>query len=197
MIDLPDYGYISRSIQQMDPGGPVPGTMGGPSDYVSRPGLRLSVAFQLRELRSAEEAAAFENMLRRGSQEDVSYPFPLDFAPGPSSPVGSAPLVNGSNPAGGVLNIKGLLPYYQFREGQPVAVISGGLGYVHFATAVTVASNTGTVALPVFPWTRTTFANGDVVEIARPRIRGILAWDGSDQPAYGRRAFRFTIAERR
>jgi hypothetical protein len=36
-----------------------------------------------------------------------------------------------------------------------------------------------------------------VVEIEHPRIRGTLSWDGSTQPAYGRRGFSFTITERK
>jgi hypothetical protein len=197
MIDLPDHGYTGRSIQPLDPGGAVPGTLGGPADYLSRPGYRFAVAYQLRELHSADDARKFESMLRRASQEDASYPLPLDFKPAPASGGGAGPQVNGANAAGALINVKGLLPYYQFKEGQPVAVISGGLGYVHFTSAAIGADAAGHVALPVFPWTRTTFADNDVVEIERPRIRGMLTWDGSDQPAYGRRPFRFTITERR
>jgi hypothetical protein len=197
MIDLPDYGYVMRSIQPIDPGGALPGTLGGPSDYMSRPGYRYAVTYQLRELPSAYEARRFEALLERGSQEDVSYPFPLDFAPGPSCPLGGIPLIHLTNPAGGSLLMNGLLPFYQFKMGQPFSVQRGGLGYIHRAAESTFADSEGHVTVPVFPLTRITFGENDVVEIQKPRIRGILTWEGSDQPAYGRRAFRFTITERR
>lgn len=197
MIDLTDHGYVSRSIQPLDPGGALPGTLGGPSDYISRPGYRLAVAYAVRELPSGDEARKFEQQLRKGSQQDVSYPFPLDFKPGLTSPTGSLPQVNLASPAGGVIPIKGLLPQYVFKDGQPIAVISGGLGYIHFADGAQIADSAGNITLNVFPWTRAAFANNDRVEIQKPRIRGILTWEGSDQPAYGRRPFRFTITERR
>jgi hypothetical protein len=131
-------------------------------------------------------------MLEQGARDDVSYPWPLDIKARPSG----TPLVNGASPAGSVIPVKGLLPNYQFRQGQPIAVISEGIGFVHKVTTPTAADASGNATLPVFPITRKAFLNGDVVEIERPRIRGVLNWNGATQAAFGSRPFSFTVSER-
>jgi hypothetical protein len=191
MIDLPDYGYASCSIVPIDPGGVAPGSLGGPDDVVPRPGYRYSANYST-GLLSTSVASLFEEMLEEASRDDASYPWPLDFKP---SPAGS-PVVSASSPAGAVIPISGLTPGYTFRKGQPIAVISGGVGYVHKVSASIVASSGGAVTLAVFPWTRTTFASGDVIEIERPRIRGDLQFQPPLQGPFGKRAFSFTIRER-
>lgn len=194
MIDLPDYGYTSRTITPIDPGGVADGTMGGPSDYIDRPGYRYSVQFTLPPIRSSDEARIFESMLEQAARDDVSYPWPLDvrsFAMG-------APRINGSSAPGVVIPLKGLVPGTQIRIGQAMAVIlADGTGFIHKATAATIADSSGHATVPVFPLTRTTFADGLTVEIEKPRIRGTLAWQGSTQGAEGSRPFTFTITERR
>lgn len=194
MIDLPDYGYVERRIIAVNPGGVAEGSLGGPSDYIDRPGYRYAVQYTLPPIPSVKEARIFEAMLEQASREDASYPFPLDV----KSFAAGVPLVNGSSPAGSVIPVKGLTPGFQFRIGQPFAVVlADGTGCIHKATEATLADGAGTAVVPVFPLTRMTFADGLTIEVERPRIRGILSWDGSTQPAYGRRSFSFTITERR
>jgi hypothetical protein len=193
MIDLPHYGYIHSRILPIDPGGVVPGTLGGPSDIVERPGYRYAVTYSLPPLHSEDEARLFQSKLEKASREDASYLWPLDFRP----PSAGTPLINGASPTGAVIPIKGLFPGYSFREGQPVAVISEGVGFVHRVATPTIAGVDGTVILPVFPLTRKAFLDNDVVEIEKPRIRGVLTWEPSGQPAHGWRPFEFTITERR
>lgn len=192
MIDLTDYGYTDYQLLPIDPGGQVDGVLGGPADIIERPGYRYAVQFTLPPLPSAKEARIFQSMLEQGSREDVSYPWPLDEKAVPAG----TPLVSAASPAGSVIPIKGLPPYYQFRQGQALAVISEGIRFVHKAAAATTASSGGTVTLPVFPYTRKAFLLNDVIEVERPRIGGILTWQGAQQPAFGARPFSFTITER-
>lgn len=193
MLDLPDHGYVSRKITGLDPGGSVEGSLGGDPDYIERPGYRYSVQFELPYL-SSKEARIFENLLRQGSRDDVSYPWPLDLRP----VAAGAPLVDGSNPPGAVINLKGLTPGCVIRVGQQFAVVlTDGAGCIHEATEEAIAGDDGKAAVSVFPLTRRTFTNGLVVEIAHPRIRGTLSWDGSMQGAFGARPFTFSITERR
>jgi hypothetical protein len=199
MIDLPDHGYTNVNVSSTDPGGPLAGTLGGPSEYINRPGARFSVTYDIGALRSADEARKFQALLEQGSREDVSYPWPLDFAPPVAGAVGNFPHVNvvGSSPAGAVIPMAGLLPGYPFKLGQPVAVVlASGMGFVHRVSEPSVAAGDGTILLPVFPWTRTAFPDASVVEVEHPRIRGILSWSPPDQGAAAYRAFRFTITER-
>lgn len=200
MLDLPDYGYVSRRIVPIDPGGVADGSLGGPSDYIDRPGYRYSVQFELPQL-PMREARQFETLLEQASRDDASYPWPLDFKPavtGSSTISGSPwPAVNGANPVGATLAIKNLLPGYPFRQGQPISLVQGAFGYVHRVVDAVVADGTGHATVSLFPLTRVGFVDNDRVEVENPRIRGILSWEGSSQGAYGRRGFTFTITERR
>lgn len=193
MIDLPDHGYVNHSIGFVDAGGIASGALGGPSDIVDRPGLRFRASFVTPQL-NMEDARIFQTLLEQGLRDYVSYPFPLDFRPLPSGPSTS---VNGTNPAGSTISLQGFLWGYTFKEGQPFAIKdSNGFGYIHRAKApVTFPAGSGTVS--IWPWTRKTFINGHDVEIEKPRIRGVLSWEGSDQGAFGARSFGFSITEAR
>jgi hypothetical protein len=194
MIDLPDYGYVNRTITPIDAGGAVAGSLGGASDYIDRPGYRYAVQFELPAIPSGKEARIFETLLEQGARQDVSYPWPLDQKP----IVAGTPLINGSTPPGASLPLKGLLPSAIIRVGQPLAVIlADGTGFIHKSTTEVIADSLGHATLTVNPLTRTTFADGLTVEIEHPRIRGILSWQGSSQGGFGRRGFTFTITERR
>lgn len=194
MIDLPDFGYVNRVITPVYAGGAADGSLGGPSDYIDRPGYRYSVQFDLPALPSSKEARRLETLLEQGSGEDVSYPFPLDM----KSIVAGPALIDGSNPVGASIKLKGLVPGFVLRVGQPFTVLLGdGTGFIHKAKTEQIASNLGKMTVPIFPLTRTAFTDGLTVEIERPRIRGILSYQGSTQGAFGRRPFSFTITERR
>jgi hypothetical protein len=194
MLDLPDHGYIECRVFAVDAGGPADGSLGGASDYINRPGTRYGVQFTLPQIASAKDARIFQSLLEQGSREDVSYPWPLDMR----SLAAGVPLINGSTPPGASVPLKGLVPGFVMRVGQPFAVVlADGSGSIHKARSEAIADNAGHATVPIFPWTRTTFADALVVEIEHPRIRGILSWDGSTQPAYGRRGFSFTITERK
>lgn len=192
MLELPDHGYVDYQLTAIDPGGTQEGILGGPSTTIDRPGYRYSIRFMLPPLASATEARIFQSLLERGAREDVSYPWPLDVR----SDAAGTPLVNGASAAGAIIPIKGLLPNYQFRQGQPIAVISEGLGFVHKVTEPTLADATGNATVPVFPVTRKGFLVNDVIEVENPRIRGVLTWEGAEQPSFGYRPFSFSITER-
>jgi hypothetical protein len=194
MLDLPDHGYIECRVFAVDAGGPADGSLGGASDYINRPGTRYGVQLTLPQIASAKDARIFQSLLEQGSREDVSYPWPLDMR----SLAAGVPLINGSTPPGASVPLKGLVPGFVMRVGQPFAVVlADGSGSIHKARSEVIADNAGHATVPIFPWTRTTFADALVVEIEHPRIRGTLSWDGSTQPAYGRRGFSFTITERK
>jgi hypothetical protein len=180
MIDLPDFGYTQATFKPNDPTGYASGELGGPDDRIPRLGYRYAIEFTIPALTTQEDAQSFQSLLEQTANDDASYPWPLDYA----------------SPAGSTIPLKGLVPGYSFRAGQPVAVISGGVGFVHKATAEVIADNAGHATLPVFPWTRVAFVDGDTVEVENPRIRGILTWGGATQGVISRRPFTFTISER-
>lgn len=192
MLELPDHGYVGYQLSPIDPGGHANGILGGPTTTIDRPGYRYAVTFTLPSLGTTKDARIFQSLLERGAREDVSYPWPLDVRAAPAG----VPVVDGASPAGAVIPIRGLVPNYQFKQGQPLAVISGGVRSIHKATTAQAADASGDLTLEVFPLTRRAFADGDTIEVERPRIGGTLAWDGAAQPVYGSRPFSFTITER-
>lgn len=194
MLNLPDHGYVNYQLTPIDAGGKIDGSMGGPADIIDRPGYRYSIRYDLPALPTADDARVFQLMLEQASREDVSYPWPLDI----KSRVAGTPLVSGSSAPGSTLPVKGLIPNFQFRIGQPMAVIiADGTGFIHRAASATIADGSGNATVPVFPLTRTTFPDNAVIEVERPRIRGVLSWEGASQGTFGARPFSFTITERR
>lgn len=194
MIVLPDHGYLEVRVFAVDAGGPADGSLGGGSDYINRPGYRYGVQYTLPQIPSAKEARIFQSLLEQGSREDVSYPWPLDFRPSAAG----APVIDGSTPPAGIIPMRGLVPGVVLRVGQPFAVVlADESGSIHKVRTETIADDSGEASVPVFPLSRTTFADGLMVEIGHPRIRGLLSWDGASQPAHGRRGFSFTITERK
>jgi hypothetical protein len=193
MIDLPDHGYVTRTLSLVDASGTADGSLGGPSQRIDRPGLRYAVTYEIKPLASSGDARIFEAMLEQGLRDDVSYPWPLDV----KSLAAGVPLVDGVNPPGSTLFLKGLTPQFQFRIGQPFALINAaGVACIHRAAAGVAADAGGHATLQVFPDLRVSFEDNDVVEVERPRIRGLLSWNGSDQGPAGVRAFQFTVTER-
>lgn len=192
MLDLPDHGYTDFNLVPIDPGGNSEGILGGPTTTIDRPGYRYSITFTIPALGTTKDARIFQSLLEQGARDDVSYPLPLDFKPAPAG----TPIVNGASPAGSVIPIHGLVPNYQFKAGQPIAVISGGVRGIYKATSAQSADATGAIILNVFPITRMAFANGDTIEVEHPRIGGTLTWNGASQPSFGARPFSFTIEER-
>jgi hypothetical protein len=191
MLDLPDHGYVDYQLTAIDPGGTTEPIFAGEATTIDRPGYRYAITYLLPAL-PMTEARIFQSLLERGAREDVSYPWPLDFRP----PIAGAPLVSAASPAGATIPVKGLTANYQFRQGQPFAVVSEGRGFIHKVTAVTSANASGNATLSVFPVTRKAFLLNDVIEVEKPRIRGVLTWQGAQQPAHGARPFTFTITER-
>ncbi|MGJ0508936.1 MAG: hypothetical protein ACR652_17770 [Methylocystis sp.] len=198
MLDLPDHGYVDLSISGIDPGGNTEGILGGTTNTLDRPGYRYSIQFTLPELATEKDARIFQAMLEQGSREDVSYPWPLDVKAVPAG----TPVVDGASPAGAVIPIRGLVADYQFKLGQPLAVITVDpvtgetMRFIHKAKAAQAADATGAIVLEVFPITRKAFLDGDTIEVEKPRIGGALTWDGGRQGAYGARPFTFSITER-
>jgi hypothetical protein len=112
MIDLTDFGYVSAiGCSCSTRAAPLQGTLGGPSDYINRPGARFAVTYQLPE---SEQQRTMRGSFRRCSskagQDDVSYPWPLDYRPPTASLAGTFPHMNVSSAApGSTVPIGGLI----------------------------------------------------------------------------------------
>lgn len=128
--------------------------------------------------------------------ETCVWPVPLiDLEPGT---VG-APVIDGAGQTGSTVNLSGLTPHLFIRKGQWLSVITSSRRYLYRARETVVADASGDVALPLCTLLRVPHADGDVVELAEPKIEGFVtlpddAWriQGEDRLI----RLSFTIKER-
>lgn len=179
----------------LDFGGELTPFLGGPVRRLNRIGTRLGLRVTMPPIRGAV-ARQFAARLARGKQEGVVLDWPLlDLLPGtpPDPRIASAS-------SGTAISVKGLGAGFQVTEGQPLSVISGSRRYVHLSTGEVTADGSGNAVLGVFPPTRTTYSINDVVEIAQPRIEGLvspgdeLSWSMAVEHTMG---FSFSVIESR
>jgi hypothetical protein len=134
MIDLPDYGYTEPLDRApIDPAGVVDGALGGPSDIIDRPGYRYAVQFTLAGAAKRQRGSDIPNAARaRRARRCV-----VSVAARHEGPPPASLLLTVHRPTGSVIPIKGLAPNYQIKQGQPLAVISEGIRFIHKAAAAT------------------------------------------------------------
>ncbi len=179
----------------VDFGGELTPFLGGPVRRLNRIGTRLGLRVTMPPIRG-DVARQFQVRLLRGKQEGAVIEWPLlDLDPGsPPSPAIAA------SSSGTALALKGLGAGYTFVEGQPISVVSGGRRATHLTTGAVTASGAGTVTVGVFPPTRWTYAVDDVVEVAVPKIAGLvspgdeLSWSMAIEHTMG---FAFSVVESR
>jgi hypothetical protein len=87
---------------------------------------------------------------------------------------GSSVQVDGSGQTGNVLKLKGLPAAYAAKQGQFIAVITGGVRYVYRLRADATANGSGVLDAPVNPLIRQAHLNNDAVEVAAPKVTGFV-----------------------
>ncbi|MGN6208839.1 hypothetical protein [Asticcacaulis sp.] len=101
--------------------------------------------------------------------------------PLPKGGVGApgAPVVDGAGQLGTALDVKGLTAGYAFKAMQWVSLVSGGRRYLHMVTSGVTADGTGKATLNILPMLRVSPADGATLEVAAPKIEGLLPIDPS------------------
>lgn len=117
--------------------------------------------------------------LMQGARSTVVFDWPL-----PDDGVGipGAPLVKGAAQVGTSLIIDGLTPGYTLKDGQFFSIIQAGRRYLHMATADVVASGAGQFTVSFLPMLRVSPSDNAVVEIAQPKIEGLINTDDLTKP---------------
>ncbi|WP_334182048.1 hypothetical protein [Novosphingobium sp.] len=196
VISLPDTAVPNSAIPYLrDFGGVLTPFLGGPEQRINRPGSRFGLRVILPSKRTKDEAMVIQSRLLRAREDRLLMAWPQpDFDTGnPGAPKLAAAVASGT-----VIPLSGLTAGYPIKEGQYASIIHAGRRYLHMFTADAVATAGGAVTTSMWPMIRTPLSAGDVVEIARPMIEGLvnpgeeLSW----QLALQRVAdFSFTIAE--
>lgn len=106
------------------------------------------------------------------------------------------PLVNGGGQLGSTLNVDGLVNGVVIPKGKWLSVIVAGRRYAYFTTAaVTVAG--GAAALPIYPMIRAAPSDNAVVELATPRLEGLVEQPPEWSPRkIGSIGIQFAVRER-
>lgn len=199
MIDLTPLAPYSHSPRLLDFGGFLAPSTGASVLRVDRMGNRHAVDYVLPPMMMeprdprALSGRIWVSRLKRAKTEGAFMRFPqVDFRP---SPVG-VPVVAVRTVGGRSLPIAGGQPGGLVREGQWLSVIHEGRRYLHSVDAEISFAEDGTATLSVTPMLRAPFDVGDAVEIAQPRIEGIILDDFAWSVAGNRTvSLSFTLTE--
>ena len=173
VITLPDSVVPNEAtVSLRDFGGVLTPFLGGPEQRINRLGTRFAVSVTLPPKRTRDEALVIQSRLLRAREDRLLMEFPQpDFDTGdPGSPIVSTAVASGSS-----LPISGVTPGYQIKEGQFASIIHAGRRYLHIFAADYTFGSGGAATLIIWPMLRTPLSAGDVVEIAVPKIEGLVS----------------------
>jgi hypothetical protein len=161
-VTLIDFGMVLR-----------PAT-GAAVQRINRAGSRFRVAVSYPPMTPAV-AAAFVARWQRAKREGLKIEYPLL---GHSQSGAGAPVVDGANPTGTTLPIRGLTPGYAVREGWPLTLVDADeQGYLHFAASAGKADASGDLEIEVEPPIRAPLADGSEIRLAAPTVEGVVVDD--------------------
>ena len=162
----------SWTPRPLDWGGELVPLLGGEVQRLNRLGDRMAVDVVLSATTDAAQAQAYIARLRRGRREGALLAWPqLNLAIGDPGAVS----VDGGGQAGATLAVKGLTPGYRLREGQFFSLVSDGCRYVHAVSAALTVPPSGLATLAIEPMLRVVPSNHDLVELAAPKIEGLVS----------------------
>lgn len=141
---------------------------GGPVRRINRMGSRW--AFEVVLLPCAYEEALDLTDLE-DEDERVVIPIPQ---PGLTIDDPGNPVIDGAGQSGNQYALRGLTPGYTIRKGQWMPVIVGGQRYLYRARSAATADPGGQVTVPVRPMIRKPALDGDQVELAAPKVEGLV-----------------------
>lgn len=177
MIDLPDDPAPNGvEVTLLDYGMLLRPSTGAALLRVNRAGSRYRVAVSFPPMQP-DTARKFLSRFRRAKREGLRIDYPL-LGLSQGSP--GAPVVDGANPTGTTLPIRGLTPGYAIKEGYALTLIDAdGIGYLHFAGEAVMADASGDAELTLDEPIRAPLADGSTILLAKPTIEGVLADDVS------------------
>ena len=196
VITLPDWAVPNSAEPFLrDFGAVLTPFLGGPEQRINRLGSRFGLRVTLPPMPTRDKALIVQSRLLRAREDRLLMEWPQpDFETGNPG----APLVSANVASGTALPLKGMTAAHQLKEGQFMSIIHAGRRYVHMISADATVTGGGTVSAAVWPMLRTALSNNDVVEIAAPKVEGLvspgdeLSWQISvDRLA----SFSFTLAE--
>jgi hypothetical protein len=138
---------------------------------IDRPGSRYAVEVTFPVMKS-DVARVFVSRLQKAVSEGLRIDYPLL---GVSQGNPGAPVVDGANPTGTTLPVRGLTPGYQVKEGYWLTLIDAdGVLYLHNVTANVRADGDGEATLSIYPMIRAPLADGSTILLGKPQVEGLI-----------------------
>lgn len=147
---------------------------GAPVSRVDKPGTRWGAQIDL-PAQLPDVANSILTRLLTGRSQVLRVDWPLL---GVSQAVAGTPVVNGANPSGTTLPVRGLAAGTVIKEGWWINVTdAAGNRYLHQVKALATADGAGAVSLNIGPMIRAPLADGSAVVITSPTIEGLVTSD--------------------
>ncbi len=193
MIDLTPLAAYSHSPKLLDFGGYLAPSTGGAVLRVDRMGNRHAIDFALPPMRMEPHGRLWSSRIKRAKTEGAFMRMPqVDFRPGAAG----VPVVAARTVGGRLLPIAGGQPGGVIREGQWLSIVHAGKRHLYSVDVETGFAQDGTATLQVTPMLRSPLDAGDVIEIAQPRVEGLILEDFGYTVASNRTvALSFTLTE--
>lgn len=159
-----DFGFIQRPAS------------GAQALRVDRPGTRLRLEVTYPPMKP-DTARRFTTRLQVARSEGLRIEMPLlDVRQGAAG----SPVVDGADPTGTSLPVRGLTARYTAKEGFWLHIEDAdGVRYLHRVTEPVTADDSGDATLSIWPAIRAPFADGSTIELAHPTFEGLLVEDSS------------------
>lgn len=154
-----DFGFVQRPAS------------GAAVLRIDRPGNRMRVELTYPPM-TPDVARRFASRLVTARREGLRIDFPL-LGLSQGSP--GSPLVDGADPTGTTLPVKGLTPGYAVKEGYWLTLIdAAGARYLHCTTSAVMADASGNAELTIEPPIRAALPDEAVILLAKPTIEGLI-----------------------
>lgn len=172
MIDLPESPAPNGvDVRLIDFGMTLRPATGAAILRINRAGSRYRVEASFPPM-EPDVARVFNSRFMAAKREGLRIDYPLL---GLSQGAPGSPVVDGANPTGTTLPVRGLTPGYAVKEGYALTLIDAdGQGYLYFTTSAVVADASGDATLTLSVPIRAPHADGDEIKLAKPTIEGMV-----------------------